>query len=115
MAITLPTNGQSNWDVPLNNALTALDTAVTLKAPIASPTFTGTVTLPSVTWPTKNILQNVTAANLLSAANAINTTNKSAGKMVWQSDSTPKIKIATGSLATSTWVNADGTSAITPV
>ena len=29
MAITLPTSGQTNWDVPLNAALTELDSDVT--------------------------------------------------------------------------------------
>jgi len=43
MAVTKPTVGSSGWGVILNSALDNLDTT---KAPIASPTFTGTVTKP---------------------------------------------------------------------
>lgn len=60
------------------------------------------------------ILENVAAADLLDIANAINTTGKSAGRMVWDTTNT-KIKVATGSAAADTWVDADGTNAVTPV
>jgi hypothetical protein len=43
MAVTKPTVGASGWGVTLNTALDALDTE---KALVASPTFTGTVTVP---------------------------------------------------------------------
>ena len=43
MAVTKPTVGASGWGVTLNTALDALDTE---KALVASPTFTGTVTMP---------------------------------------------------------------------
>ena len=46
MAVTKPTVGSSGWGTVLNTALDALDTE---KAPKASPTFTGTVVLPSTT------------------------------------------------------------------
>jgi len=54
-----------------------------------------------------------TTANLTAIANAINTTDKVAGKQVWNS-STSKPVWATGALAASTWVFADGTLAHTP-
>lgn len=60
------------------------------------------------------ILENVAAADLLDIANAINTTGKAAGRMVWDTTNT-KIKVATGSAAADTWVDADGTNAVTPV
>jgi hypothetical protein len=56
MAVTKPVVGASGWGVTLNSALDSLDTA---KAPIASPTFTGTVVLPSTTS-----IGNVSAAEL---------------------------------------------------
>jgi len=43
MPVTKPTVGASGWGVTLNTALDALDTE---KALVASPTFTGTVTMP---------------------------------------------------------------------
>jgi hypothetical protein len=46
MAITKPTVGASGWGVTLNTALDALEAQ---KAPLAGPTFTGTVVLPSTT------------------------------------------------------------------
>jgi hypothetical protein len=56
MAITNPTLGASGWGTTLNTALTALDTnkletttAASTYAAKASPTFTGTVVLPSTT------------------------------------------------------------------
>ena len=60
------------------------------------------------------ILENVAAADLLDIGNAINTAGKAAGRMVWDTTNT-KIKVATGSAAGDTWVDADGTNAVTPV
>lgn len=61
-----------------------------------------------------SILENVAAADIADIANAINTTGKAAGRMVWDTTNT-KIKVATGSAAADTWVDADGTNAVTPV
>jgi hypothetical protein len=60
-----------------------------------------------------SILENVAAADLADIADAINTTGKAAGRMVWDTTNT-KIKVATGSAAADTWVDADGTNAVTP-
>ena len=46
MPLVKPADGDVNWDVSLNVALDYLDAQTTLKAPIASPTFTGTATIP---------------------------------------------------------------------
>ena len=43
----------------------------------------------------------------------MNTTNKAAGTMVFDSTNS-KLKIATGATDTDTWVDADGTNAVTP-
>ena len=46
MPLNKPSYGDLNWHTPLNTALDYLDGQDTLKAPIASPTFTGTSTTP---------------------------------------------------------------------
>lgn len=60
------------------------------------------------------ILENVAAADIAAIANAINTVGKAAGRMIWDITNT-KIKVATGSAAADTWVDADGTNPVTPV
>lgn len=55
-----------------------------------------------------------TAAALGSATNAINTTNKTAGKTVIDA-ATGLIYVATGALAVSPWKASDGTTTVTPV
>lgn len=60
-----------------------------------------------------DVLENVSAATIASIVSAINTTGKAAGKMVWDTTNS-KIKVATGALAASTWVDAAGTNAVTP-
>jgi hypothetical protein len=61
-----------------------------------------------------SVLENVAAADIADIGNAINTAGKAAGRMIWDSTNT-KIKVATGSAAADTWVDADGTNAVTPV
>lgn len=58
-------------------------------------------------------LRTVTAAQLAAATNAVNTTGKAAGTVVFETTNSV-IYIATGATATSTWVLADGTGAVTP-
>lgn len=57
--------------------------------------------------------RSYTAAEIGSAANAVNTTDKAAGKAVWDSTNN-RILTASGSGATDTWIVANGTVAITP-
>lgn len=59
-------------------------------------------------------MQTATTAALDEVTDAINVTRKFAGKMVWNTD-TNKPCWATNSTAVSVWVNADGTTAHTPV
>jgi hypothetical protein len=58
-------------------------------------------------------LRTATAANIAAIANAVNTTGKAAGTIVFDTTNS-KLKIATGALAASTWVDADGSNAVTP-
>jgi hypothetical protein len=58
-------------------------------------------------------LRTATAANIAAIANAVNTTGKAAGTIVFDTTNS-KLKIATGANANSTWVDADGTNAVTP-
>lgn len=55
MPLVKPADGDVNWDVSLNTALDYLDAQTTLKAPKASPTFTGAVNLTNTTAPTVNM------------------------------------------------------------
>jgi hypothetical protein len=58
-------------------------------------------------------LTTATTAEIASATSTVNTVGKAAGTIVFNT-SLGTLKIATGSTATSTWVNADGTTAVTP-
>jgi hypothetical protein len=58
-------------------------------------------------------LRTATAANIAAIANAVNTSGKAAGTIVFDTTNS-KIKVATGANANSTWVDADGTNAVTP-
>lgn len=58
-------------------------------------------------------LPTITATGLADVANAVNTANKAAGSIVFETTNS-KLKIATGALAADTWVDADGTNAVTP-
>jgi len=58
-------------------------------------------------------LPTITATGLADVANAVNTANKAAGSIVFETTNS-KLKVATGALAASTWVDADGTNAVTP-
>jgi hypothetical protein len=58
-------------------------------------------------------LRTVTATQLADIANAVNTAGKVAGTIVFETTNS-KLKVATGANANSTWVDADGTNAVTP-
>ena len=58
-------------------------------------------------------LRTATSLQIAAIANAVNTVGKAAGTIVFDT-TLGTLKIATGALAASTWVNADGTTAITP-
>jgi hypothetical protein len=58
-------------------------------------------------------LRTATTAQIADIANSVNTTGKAAGTIVFNT-TLGTLKIATGANANSTWVNADGTTAVTP-
>jgi hypothetical protein len=58
-------------------------------------------------------LRTVTDVQLADETNAVNTTGKAAGTVVFETTNS-YLYIATGATATSTWVLADGTGAVTP-
>jgi len=58
-------------------------------------------------------LRTATSVQIAAIANAVNTVGKAAGTIVFDT-TLSTLKIATGANANSTWVNADGTTAITP-
>lgn len=58
-------------------------------------------------------LRTATSVQIGAIANAVNTAGKAAGTIVFDT-TLGTLKIATGALAASTWVDADGTNPITP-
>jgi len=74
---------------------------------------TGTVTGNVVATAGYIQLRTATTTQIATAADSVNTTGKVAGTIVFNI-TLGTLKIATGALATSTWVNADGTTAVTP-
>jgi hypothetical protein len=103
----LSTNGM----IARTGSGTASVRTITAGAGISVANGDGVAGNPTIT--STNVLENVSAATIASIVNTINTTGKAAGKMVWDTTN-GRIKVATGALAASTWVNADGTTAVTP-
>ena len=58
-------------------------------------------------------LTTATTTQIADATSTVNTVGKAAGTIVFNT-TLGTLKIATGATATSTWVNADGTTAVTP-
>lgn len=101
----------SNGMIARTGAGTASVRTITAGAGISIADGDGVAGNPTIT--STDVLQNVSAATIASIVNTINTTGKAAGKMVWDTTNS-KIKVATGALAASTWVDAGGTNAVTP-
>lgn len=58
-------------------------------------------------------LRTATAVEIAAIGNAVNTTGKAAGTIVFDTTNN-KLKIATGANANSTWVDDGGANAVTP-
>jgi hypothetical protein len=101
----------SNGMIARTGAGTAAVRTITAGAGITVTNGDGVAGNPTVA--STDILTNATAAEIAAIGNAINTTGKAAGRMVWDTTNV-KIKVATGALAASTWVDANGTNAVTP-
>jgi len=108
-AVTLiPTTLAANRTVTLpdgNVTMIAGTTAVLATA----QTFTAQQTLSSGL-----VIQTATAAAIAAIANAINTTDKVAGKVVYDTTNN-RIMIASGAVSNSPWYVADGSAFVTPV
>lgn len=74
---------------------------------------TGTVTGNVVATAGYIQLRTATTTQIADATSSVNTTGKAAGTIVFNT-TLGTLKIATGATTTSTWVNADGTTAVTP-
>lgn len=75
---------------------------------------TGATGATGATGPTgPQVLTAVTAGELSDIANAVNTTGKAVGRIVWETTNT-KLKIATGAAAADTWVDDGGGNPVTP-
>ena len=99
----------------------------TTMAPLASPTFTGAVTAPtynattSITFSGVTVvdgaaglrLPSYTAAQIVDKTHAVNTANKAAGKLVFDTTNT-RVMVATGATDVSTWKVADNSATVTP-
>jgi hypothetical protein len=101
----------SNGMIARTGAGTASARTITAGAGISIANGDGVAGNPTIT--STDVLQGLIATDIAAIANAINTTGKAAGKMIWDTTNS-KIKVATGALAASTWVDADGTNAVTP-
>lgn len=81
---------------------------------LSSPTITNGTLTGNVDATTGYIqIRTNTAAEIAAIGNAVNTTGKAAGTIVFDTTNS-KIKVATGANANSTWVDANGTNAVTP-
>lgn len=74
----------------------------------AAQTFTAQQTLTSGL-----VLQSIAAASIAAVGNAINTTNKVTGKVVYDTTNN-RLMVSSGSAAASPWYIADGSASVTP-
>lgn len=108
-AVTLiPTTLAANRTVTLPDGDVTMIAGTTAVLATAQ-TFTAQQTLSSGL-----VIQTATAAAIIAIANAINTTNKVAGKVVYDTTNN-RIMIASGAVNNSPWYVADGSTFVTPV
>lgn len=100
-----PSGGIAATTVP--TAIAELDTEAAKKA--SAQTFTAQQTLTGGL-----VLQSVAAASIAAIANAINTTSKVAGKVVFDTTNN-RLMVSSGATAASPWYVADGSASVTPV
>lgn len=114
--VTVDVANLSNVNIASGNAVFTVANAAT--STITTATVTNlTSSNVSVTGGTVNttslVLQSYANAALSNAADAVNTTGKEAGKIVWNTDAL-KIYVANGSANVAVWYDAVGANAITP-
>lgn len=95
----------------LSGVSSNIQTQLNAKAPTASPTFTGTATLPTASITTANITTaNITTANITTVDLGAWTISESAGVLYFKSGGVNKMKIdASGNLTVTGNVNTNGT------
>lgn len=103
----LATNGM----IARTGAGTASVRTITAGAGIVVANGDGVAGNPTIT--STDVLESVSAASIASIVSGVNTTGKAAGRMVWDTTN-GRIKVATGALAASSWVDADGTTPVVP-
>jgi len=112
-SFTLPTVGgsQDQWGTDLNNNWTSLDATLFGLAPKASPTFTGTATIPTATITTGTIATaNVTTANVTTIDFGDWTITEDAGVLKFATNGVNKMSLdASGNLTVTGNVNTSGT------
>jgi len=95
-------------------ASTATISAATINQAVINQANLTAVTLGNSTVTTAFSLRVATAVNIANAGHSVNLAgNKRIGAMVWDSTNS-KIKVATGSSASSSWVDANGTNPVVP-
>jgi len=99
-----PSGGIAATTIP--TAIAELDTEAAKKA--SAQTFTAQQTLSGGL-----VIQNLIATDIASIANAINTTDKVVGKIVYDTTNN-RIMVASGTSAASPWYTADGSASVTP-
>ena len=105
--------GIAQDNVTINSGTAVLQSLTVTNLTATSSTLGGTLTGNVDATAGYIQLRTATAANIAAIANAVNTAGKAAGTIVFDTTNS-KLKIATGANANSTWVDADGTNAVTP-
>jgi hypothetical protein len=108
--------GTSNYEVALtpttlsaSRTATFPDANITVAALQVAQTFSAQQTLTGGL-----VVQSIAAASIAAIANAINTTNKVQGKVVYDTTNN-RLMVANGALAADPWYVADGSASVTPV
>jgi 2-keto-3-deoxy-L-rhamnonate aldolase RhmA len=105
--------GIAQDNVTINSGKAVLQTLTVTGALTASGGVAGTLTGDVDATAGYIQLRTATDVQIAAIANAVNTAGKAAGTIVFDTTNS-KLKIATGANANSTWVDADGTNAVTP-
>ena len=117
-SFTLPTVGgsQDQWGTDLNNNWTSLDATLFGLAPKASPTFSGTATIPTANVTTATVTTaaittaNVTTANVTTIDFGDWTITEGAGVLKFATNGVNKMSLdASGNLTVTGNVNTSGT------
>jgi hypothetical protein len=96
-----------------NRTITLPNGDVTLTAGTSAVLATAQTFLAQQTLTSGLVLQSATSASIAAVANAINTTSKAIGKVVFDTTNN-RLMVASGTAAASPWYVADGSASVTP-